>query len=460
MRNKVIWSFLSLAALAVGGLAAGCDSDAKIARSAEGESCTKTSDCEDNLRCKAAVCVSSGTDVNNNEGGEGNGASGSPSVGPAPQTLGGPGESCGKRADCLEGLACLSGRCTAEGGGEGGAPSGPTLGGLGETCGLTTDCQKGLQCLPDDGVRFEALGATGVCQRTDNGLEPTGKVCGAECVTADDCCELPIQVHIANISAPTYGTGVNSCAELATVLDGVNCDAAVLTTQNAARCFAMEAYCKCAKNTWTCAEGGSCVYNAACDKNYATPGGCPTYSRAGRLLTATCDAAGSGKCELPAATATCKADADCDKGELVADGGGEACTAGECTCYKETGMCYRKCAEPLDCAAGSTCDTKTHVCVQNAQCTSDAYCVTAYNDIHYKCDGGRCQPSCENDRDCNYGELTYPGNTRVCDADHHCVAVGCSNDDECLGGLGNVRLFCAAPAGTSATPGVSSAITD
>ena len=50
MRNTVIWSFLSLVALAAGGLVTGCDSDAKIAKSSPGESCTNTSDCEDDLK--------------------------------------------------------------------------------------------------------------------------------------------------------------------------------------------------------------------------------------------------------------------------------------------------------------------------------------------------------------------------------------------------------------------------
>jgi hypothetical protein len=475
MRNTVIWSLLSVVALATGGLVTGCDSDAKLARSAIGDSCDTTADCDDNLRCIDHTCYKKGTTSSggssNSEGGDGTG----PTVtGPKPPVLGGEGESCTKRADCEDGLACLAQRCQKDVstgmGGEGSGPTGPTLGGPGETCGLTSDCAAGLACLPSDGSfnnfpETKAIGSNsvGVCTATDNGLEPTGKSCnGAECATADDCCELPVYLHAANASAPTYGTGVNSCAELAVVLDGVNCDAAVLTTQNAARCFAQTAYCTCGKTTWTCSDANRCVYSAACTKNFGTPGGCPSYSRAGYALTSACDTEGSGKCEPPAALADCKTDAECDKGLVVADGGGiERCTAGECTCYKKT-ACYRKCSEDLDCAKGKTCDTKTKVCVPAAACESDAYCVAYNNDIHSKClmPEGVCDTQCDNDRECNYGSLTYGSSTRVCNAMHRCELVGCTNDSECPAGVGGVKLFCTTPVVVEAGTSVSSAVTD
>ncbi len=473
MRNTIIWSLLSVVALATGGLVTGCDSDAKLARSQIGDSCDTTADCDDNLRCIDHTCYkksatgSGGT--SNGEAGDGTGAT---VTGPAPPVLGTEGESCTKRADCDDGLACLAQRCqkdTVTGtGGEGNVPGGPTLGGPGETCGLTSDCAAGLTCLPSDGFNefadAKAIGSNsvGVCTPTDNGLTPTGKSCnGAECNTPDDCCELPVALHIANATSPTFGTGVNSCAELAVVLDGVNCDAAVLTTQNAARCFAQTAYCTCGKTTWSCSDAHRCVYAAACTANFGTPGGCPSYSRAGYSLTSQCDTDGSGKCEPPAALADCKTDLECDKGLLVADGALERCTAGECTCYKALGACYRKCSEDLDCAKGKSCDTKTKVCVPAAACESDAFCVTFNNDIHSKClPEGVCDTACDNDRECNFGSLTNGANTRICNAMHRCEAVGCTNDSECPQGAGGVKLFCTDTPAPVAGASVSSAITD
>src|SRR5262245_26599255 len=99
MRIKVIWSLLSLAALAAGGLIQGCDSDTKLAKSGPGEDCTKTSDCNDGLKCLQGVCYKSGTDT----GGSANEGGGAGMEGPPPAVLSGPDESCSKTADCQDG---------------------------------------------------------------------------------------------------------------------------------------------------------------------------------------------------------------------------------------------------------------------------------------------------------------------------------------------------------------------
>lgn len=472
MRNTVIWSFLGVVALAAGGLVTGCDSDAKIVRSAAGDSCDKTSDCNDGLHCIEHTCyktVSSSGGSANNAGGEPS-TGGTVVTGPKPPVLSGPGESCTKRADCEDGLACLAQRCQMDvmvgAGGDGNTTTSPTLGGPGETCGLTSDCAAGLACLPTSGisnVEAKAIGSNsvGVCSPIDNGLTPTGKACGAECAKAEDCCELPVNVQVANSVTYPYGIGVKSCADLATLLDGVDCGAEALTAQNAARCFAQTAYCECGKNTWAC-DAGKCMYSAKCTTSGSVPGGCPTFTRAGTVPTTTCN--DKSKCEVAAGTPTCKADADCDKGEYIADSlTAEKCAAGECTCFKETGVCYRKCGEDLDCKAGSTCNTKTKVCEQGPECTSDAFCVTKYNDINEKCGmDGVCQAACDNDRDCNAGSLTSYSATRVCNADHVCELVGCASDDDCASvpGPGGVRMFCGEVAMPAAARTVSSAITD
>ena len=59
MRSSVIWSFLSLVALSTGSLVAGCDSDAKIAKSGLGESCDSSADCDDGLNCLQGACYKS-----------------------------------------------------------------------------------------------------------------------------------------------------------------------------------------------------------------------------------------------------------------------------------------------------------------------------------------------------------------------------------------------------------------
>jgi hypothetical protein len=461
MRNTVIWSFLSMVALASSGLIAGCDSDEKLAKSALGESCDKTSDCADGLKCLQGACyqTSSSSGGSSNEGGDGSGGT---VIGPKPPVLGGEGESCTKRADCEDGLGCFNERCMAEGGGEGGSNTGATLGGVGETCGLSSDCASGLSCLPSDSVFLPTVLAAGsntvgVCYPTDNGLEPTGKACGAECLDATDCCELPYEIH-AQI-------GAESCTELAGLLDGVDC-ATTKVAQSLAQCFAQSAYCECGKNTWAC-DAGTCRYTAACSKantlDAPAPGGCPQYSRSGFVFTSTCDTTGSKKCQPAAGEPVCKTDAQCtDKPVTVAGGAGVAtCAEGECTCYKETGLCYRKCEEDLDCPANYACDKDTSVCLPEAGCQSDAECVTRTNNIKAKCfDDGLCEATCDNDLDCNGGYLTNGANTRICNAEHRCQLVGCTTDRECGATVGGLRIFCADKPEVDVTGVPTSAITD
>lgn len=477
MQNKFVWSFLSLVTLSAGGLLGGCDSDAKLARSALGESCDKTADCEDGLKCVEGTCYkrSSGTDTNN--GGEGNTAGTTGVDGPAPPVLGKLGESCTKRADCVDGLACLSQRCSedvAQGdGGEG--SGGPALGGIGETCGLTSDCADGLACLPtvEQDLRTaeaKAIGSNsvGVCSPVKNGLTPTGNVCGAECKTAEDCCELPIAVHVpyAAISTPgvsgPYGTGANSCTQLAALLDGVNC-ATTKVPATMAQCFAQATYCDCGAKTWACNEAGRCEYAAACTPTAAnvmatpTPGGCPSYTRTQTGVATSTPCNKAKKC-APEAVTGCKVDADCDE-TVVAYGTADPCTDGKCVCHADTGTCYRGCTEDLDCPAHYTCDTKTSLCTYGSECESDAYCVTQYNDINSKCVEGTCQGSCNNDLDCNGGQLTSYTQTRVCNADHVCEYVGCQSDDQCPA-VGGVRVFCTKAVEGEAAAGVTNSVTD
>ena len=460
MQNKFVWSFLSLVTLSAGSLLGGCDSDAKLAKSALGESCDKTADCDDGLKCVEGTCYkkSSGTGGSaSNAGGEGTGAT---DVGPAPPVLSKLGESCTKRADCVEGLACLNQRCSDDAAmGDGGEGSGgPALGGPGETCGLTSDCADGLACLPSDYSTYPSAAAigsnsVGVCTQLDSGIQPTGKECGAECEEAADCCELPvIQQGI---------TGAASCAELAKLVDAVpDCNAA--TGVNGAICLAFNSYCdeNCGAKTWACTNG-ACEYAAKCTKATAVVGGCPSHTRGGHAIP-TCEVK-TGKCTGPAVVATgCTSDAKCET-VAVYDHPADTCVAGECVCDKDnTGGCFRKCSEPTDCEVGYTCDDDTTLCVPIGACQTDLQCIKARGDINAKCVTNVCTVPCEHDIDCNY-QLTGGNFSRVCGPAKTCVSIGCESNDECPayeGGSG-VKSFCTAP--RTAVVGVvvpHSAITD
>jgi hypothetical protein len=457
MRNTVIWSFLSLMALATGGLVTGCDSDAKIAKSSAGESCARTSDCNDGLRCLDGTCYKTGTSSGgsaNNEGGDGTGAT---VTGPPAPVLGGEGESCTRRADCEDGLACLSQRCTqdATGGGGEGNVVGPLLGAQGETCTVTSDCQKGLACRPGT-TEFNA--GLAVCTPIDTDLQPTGKRCDAECVEAADCCELPVALHAT--------LGAYSCSDLAAlVADVANCDTA--TGLSGHICLAYNSYCddQCGANTWSC-DAGKCSYAAKCTKTTPVVGGCPQYTRGGHAISA-CDVKTTKCVTAPIEVAGCTTDAKCDAGLPVADAVGDTCSPGECACQKETGACYRKCSESQDCPVTYKCDDTSALCVPVGSCTTDAQCVDATGDVRFTCVNGACMPpACEHDIDCNPFGLIDGHFINVCGPDGTCVELGCTSSDECdvydPGSLtaGGVRAFCGETVAIETVAAPVSAITD
>lgn len=466
MRSTVIWSFLSLVTLASGGLISGCDSDAKVARSAEGESCDRTADCNDGLKCIQNACYKTSSG-GGNEGGEGNGTGGT-TVGPPAPVLGGPGESCSRRADCEDGLGCFNQRCVEDPTGEGGGGpvGGPELGGRGETCGLSSDCEDGLTCLPQTGTGpyvLQGIGSNsvGVCTQVDSGLQPSGNTCGHECAEAEDCCELPVAYHQPyDAVVYPYGTGANSCAQLDDLLTGVNCGSAALTPAVLAQCFAQEAFCECGADTWACTDG-ACVYEEDCTTTGvgdlpSQPGGCPSLSRTGRALYTACNA-DTGKCAAGAVEG-CTNDASC-VGEVVADSGGlDTCVANECTCYKDTSQCYRMCDVDLDCAVGRVCDTETSVCVTAPACTGNADCAVRYGDFRYECIDDMCVVPCSSDLDCNPNGLTNGYLAQVCGDDNQCHPLGCTSNEQCPA-VGGVKTFCDAPP-EAAAAGPASAITD
>jgi hypothetical protein len=476
MRGSILVSFLGIS-ISMVGLVGGCGDDddtpvpqASPAKSGVNESCTTRDDCEKGLRCFAQTCLedpSSGSGGSGSGGEPGSGGSGGKggsgggsggkggsggSGGSTTQSaFGGPGESCTKRADCQPGLGCYNQRCAETPGmmgeaGEGNVPT-PSLGGLGETCVLSSDCEAGLACLPT------AAGSVGSCTPVDTGIAPTGKVCGAECASEDDCCELPKELH------QTFGA--SSCTELNELIGATDCsDPGTLSLQ----CFGREVYCDCADSVWSCSAAGRCAYRSDCSADGLVMDGCPTLSRAGFVLTSACDVGGSDKCAPPVGANACDSDADCE-GLAVSDDGADLCEPDECVCYQST-RCLRKCDEDLDCAFGKRCDTQESVCVPVASCTSDRVCQSSFRDYRAICDGGTCTLPCENDLDCNPDGLVGGGFTMVCDR-RMCRPLGCDDDNECVHEEDDLasdpnprRMFCTEPPAPGMGASASSAITD
>jgi hypothetical protein len=437
MRRSAFIAFFGVAT-AISGSLIGCSDDdddedeakpVDVTKSAENESCVRTDDCESGLKCVNNVCVESA--------GSTGGSGGS---GPITSPLGDVGETCSRSADCKAELGCFNGRCAEEPAGEGGSGNMPpvTLGKRGETCVVSSDCEAGLVCRPG-GMQT----SIGVCTETDTDIVPTGNVCGAECKTAEDCCELPVELQAS--------LDVKSCVELDDLLVGVDCETTAVVTEQQ-RCFAQTAYCECAADTWECSQG-SCLYIATCSADGLVPGGCATVSRSGRNLFSTCDVADTELCQPSTVDPLCVEDDDCEA-IAVSDDPSDTCVADECTCFQ--GGCYRRCSEDLDCRASRQCDAGASVCVPVDGCASDLNCQVTMGDVRAECVNGQCTLPCEIDLDCN--ALTGGTFQRVCHQGM-CQALGCANDDECPGAASGVRLFCTpatdAPGGTSAESAIT-----
>jgi hypothetical protein len=446
MRGSAFIAFFGIA-IAISGSLVGCgddessddddDAPAKVTKSGSGESCVTTNDCAEGLACYGNVCQ----DAPNGTGGtDGTGGSSTGGGGTAPTTLGGEGESCTRRADCRSPLGCYNQRCASAGSGEGGGGNVPTRGQRGETCLVSSDCEEELICLPG-----AALSGVGICTIGDADTTPSGMAClNHECRDAEDCCELPINLHAS--------LGVTSCAELADTLGTAACNSSTPTALQPL-CMAQAAYCDCAADAWEC-QNGFCAYTAECSASGMVPNGCPTSSRTGRALFATCDLGETDLCQPAVVDPPCVMDDDCD-GLAVADDLADTCGGGECTCYES--MCLRRCDEDLDCAVGFVCDTGDDICVPADACTSDERCQATLRDVRAVCADAVCSIPCVTDIDCN---ATLTGAfTQVCDTDGMCKPLGCTEDDQCPAAANGARTFCTEPPAGGAPIG-SSAITD
>jgi hypothetical protein len=475
MRSTSLFSLFGLA-LCMSVAVAACSGDDDEAQPGRrtgglGESCTSTADCSGTNVCIDNVCQKKGTTPGNggapSSGGSGGtggrggtggtlpsagtgGKGGSAGSGTSAPALGMEGESCTKHGDCAEGLGCFNQRCaptgmSPDGGGEGGAgtypPPTPVLGKFGETCVLPSDCDVGLTCLPGANA-----GNLGICTYASSGITPSGSSCTGECMAAEDCCQMPLAI------LNEVGSKFHSCADLADLLTGTDC---ADPGSMARECFIQATYCECGKTTWKCTSN-RCVYNVACAADGLTTEGCPTYSRGDFPLVSTCNA--DNQCSSVPPDPTCTKDVDCEGKAVADDALNDTCSPGECTCYKATGYCYRKCSADLDCAANQTCDAKTHVCMDGPECTTDANCQAKYKNVREMCVDGKCSVGCSNDLDCNGGNITSML-TAVCDTDHTCKPIGCTGNEDCKTTAG-VQLYCIPDESGAAGGAVHSAVTD
>lgn len=438
-------SLLGVAAMAAALLTACGDGDAKPVSSAVGQSCVRTADCASGLSCIANVCYKTAPPV----GGQAGGASV-----PAGPVLGSEGESCTSRRDCTDGLGCFNNRCTStDTSGEAGAPNvGVTLGSRGETCRVNGDCSTGLACLPGPVM------GVGVCDLESYGIKPTGLSCTGECLADSDCYQLPISLHTATIK---------SCEDVAQAIEANAYDCAAPVPAAKALCFQLATYCGYTAKSmvWSCdKDTNSCVYQAACTVAAGTdaPEGCPSVSRLHSLAGLTCNP-DTLTCVGATVVATCTTSAKCE-GKQIADGAiGDVCSAGECTCYAGNKQCYRKCARDIDCANGLVCDTKkTHLCVSNGDCETNAECALLHHSLAFQCVAGECAQACKTDHECSNSGLNgsmFNGN--VCGVDGFCasVAADCVDGTQCPTLEGGQKPFCV-PVAVSDGTAPHSGVTD
>jgi hypothetical protein len=360
-------------------------------------------------------------------------------------TLGKNGESCLSHTDCEDGLYCIAQTCLKQSPGD---DSSARLGRRGETCTASTDCENGLICLPL--ATGEGAMGLGRCDLADYGFEPTGKSCWSECMTARDCCELPISA-IAEM-----GYVYRSCADLANAMgsEAAGCWGSPPAGNNHI-CFLWEVYCDCDPMPWSC-DSGVCTYIKDCDPtaNSEEVRGCPTVTRTEYPVPATCNP-DTNKCSYEFVSEGCETSTQCgEEGWQVTNdplGGSDRCSVGECVCLQDDGQCYRKCNSDLDCEQGYNCDSRS-VCVYTGDCDTNALCAQAYGDVTYQCVNGECEKPCVTDQDCNGSGLGSGGreykvgpgsewfNGWVC-YNGYCEELGCSSNAECENQNG-VKRFC------------------
>ena len=440
------YAFFAGAAIAAVAAMGGCSSSSSgspaSAGSAEGESCSRSSDCNSGLVCIEDTCVTKGTVITNDAG---------QVIGPDGGVVAPPPVPDGSVAVTQPDGSVVVIPAEA-------APP-PRLSALGEYCASASDCVTGLICVPNSPV----YGGVGVCDVANYGLAPSGKTCTGECNVAADCCQLPLNTTVGN-------TAVKTCEDIYNlVLTGntQQCSGAGPTTAIGIGCFLYSTYCSsCATGTtWACTKN-QCVYNASCQNSGVELSGCPSMTRTGRTLNTNCDVT-SNTCKPATVAGSCVMDADCDTKPTTDTA--YTCRGGDCTCYQQA--CYLKCTSDLNCHQGFSCNTTTKLCTQTAACSTNGDCATSTGVVTAQCVTGQCKIPCATDHQCGSSGLiknqlqttTFGGS--VCGSDHFCAPLGCASDPDCQNsgsnpGGNSVHLFCVTPTPPTTVAVFQSAITN
>jgi hypothetical protein len=472
----VSWVALCLASAVFAVSALGCSSksSSQVGGSGLGESCTDTDDCNSGLVCIQNSCVTkgttptmdSGTTMTTTDSGhpEDSSITTTDTGTAATDTGSAPADSTAPPTDTGTTMTMDSGSMVTDTGTLGMIDTGPAPppgGGaslLDQACQSTADCAAGLVCIPLAGM------SGGVCDLASYGITPTGESCSGECLTASDCCELPVGVSLRNTTTNQPVT-IHQCNDiLDNVLDGTLTSCGEMPAPSSATgiaCFYYETYCMCGANTWACTNN-LCSYTGACSVDAANElGGCPSLTRTGAALVTSCNTT-ANVCESTV-VAQCMTDADCVDGTAVADTPGATCRDSDCTCFDTS--CYLKCAQDIDCRQGFTCDATTKLCETAPACTTNADCAVQLQNVTAVCNqtAGTCGIPCTNDHDCSpSGAIPSlgPFNGTVCGASGVCEPVGCSSSANCPASPDDVSVFCVpAGSGTSANV-VESALTN
>jgi hypothetical protein len=372
-----------------------------------------------------------------------------------PAELSKEGESCTRTADCDADLICIDQTCVTTAP----TPAATRLSGRGETCQVTADCETSLVCWGIFDSQAPYTGSSGRCDYEHFGLTPTGKTCTAECAAATDCLELPIpdQTTITDAGIPN-----KTCRDLSKAISnaGVNCNG---TSPMQRECFLYGAYCSSTTNPWACTSG-RCIYSGGCEagKSGEVVGGCPLYTRSGATLSVTACNAATQTCTAGAVSG-CKSDSDCP-GVVVHDDSPDTCSPGECVCHVASGGCYRRCRNDLECAFGYVCSSSQYCVAANSCDTDAACAVSLKRatakcvahtckvpcTIDLECNGSGLLDTTVA---LFNGEVCHQG---------YCTEVGCSSNAECKATSNGkeLHMFCQTPPDPSTTATPVSAITD
>jgi MYXO-CTERM domain-containing protein len=269
--------------------------------------------------------------------------------------LDGLGKPCADASSCATGLACTDGVC----------------------CGVTS-CGVGSSCaLPSaPGVCRKKLGTTcGAAGECDSNLCVDGVCCNSACAGQCAACD---GKGTEGTCTPIVGAPHGSRPACAAGSAADRCSAATCDGISATACSGL------ASPAVVC-RVGSCTAGTQ-----TLPANCTGKGTCEDLQTKNCApyACGATQCKT-----VCASDADCASGNTCDAPSGKCVTGSTCdgdhTVTSPTGVkkdcaplkcggsaCLTGCASTDDCVAGTTCDTATRACVEQAATASGSGCAT------------------------------------------------------------------------------------